>query len=101
VEYINQRFALNLSGQLVPHQERGSTTLQGIANLEVQVDLPPALWLTPKPLLEMTGNSLLKSVLLTIKQRLIHQLLLDYSQWANAESTASIFQPPAILSPNS
>jgi hypothetical protein len=101
VEYIDRRFALNLKGQLVPRQEGGSTSLQGVANLEVEVDLPPAFWLTPKPLLEMTGNSLLKSVLLTIKQRLIHQLLSDYSQWASSKTPAVIFPPPAILSPHS
>ncbi len=83
-EYINQRFALNLIGKLSPcHTEKG-TQLMGKADLEVQVELPPALWFTPKPLLEATGNGLLKSVLLTIKQRLMHQLLLDYRHWAIA-----------------
>lgn len=82
VEYINQRFNLNLVGQLYPGQRQGQTWLEGRADLEVRVELPPPLWLTPKPILEKTGNSLLKGVMLTIKQRLMHQLLVDYRQWA-------------------
>lgn len=82
VEYINQRFALNLKGKLFPCQVNGVTHLKGKADLQVQVELPPPFWLTPKPMLEATGNGLLKSVLLTIKHRLMHQLLLDYCKWA-------------------
>lgn len=81
VEYINQRFNLDLIGQLYPTQSQGRTQLVGRADLTVKVDLPPPLWLTPQPLLETTGNSLLKSVLLAVKQRLMHQLLIDYRQW--------------------
>ncbi|HAT14919.1 MAG TPA: hypothetical protein DCS91_16295 [Microcoleaceae bacterium UBA11344] len=86
VGYINDRFALNLKGQLSPHQSGGTTYLKGKADLEVGVEMPPLFWLTPKPILEATGNSLLKSVLLTIKQRLMHQLLLDYRRWAGNET---------------
>ena len=81
VEYINQRFALNLKGYLSPSQVSGGTYLQGKADLEVQVELPPPFCFTPKPILEATGNGLLKSVLLTVKQRLLHQLLADYRRW--------------------
>jgi hypothetical protein len=88
VEYINQRFDLSLIGQLAPYSEGETTRLCGRADLKVQVDLPPALMLTPKPLLETTGNGLLRSVLMTIKQRLIHQLLLDYRDWAATQETA-------------
>jgi len=80
-EYINQRFALNLKGHLSPKQLSTGTRLQGRADLEVQIDLPPPFSLTPKPILETTGNGLLKSVLLTVKQRLLHQLLADYRHW--------------------
>jgi len=86
VEYINQRFALNLKGRLFPTQIQGKTYLRGRADLQVQVELPPAFWFTPKPLLETTGNGLLKSVLLTIKHQLMHQLLLDYTKWAQSGS---------------
>jgi hypothetical protein len=82
-EYVNQRFALNLSGILQPIVQAKTTLLKGQANLEVRIELPPALRLTPRSLLEATGNSLLKSVLLTIKQRLMHHLLSDYYAWAS------------------
>lgn len=82
VEYINQRFGFNLTGQLVPQQQGEITYLLGRADLQVQVDVPPPLMFTPQPILEATGNGLLHSILLTIKQRLMHQLLVDYREWA-------------------
>ncbi len=83
LEYINQRFSLNLQGKLCPRLLNGQTYLEGKADLAVTVELPAPLWLTPKPLLEFTGNGLLKSVLLRIKQRLLSQLLQDYREWAS------------------
>src|SRR5689334_3835549 len=52
LDYINQRFTLNLQGHLSPYQQSTGTRLQGKADLEVQVDLPPPFSLTPKPILE-------------------------------------------------
>jgi hypothetical protein len=86
-EYINQRFALNLKGYLSPEQTSSGTRLEGRADLEVQIDLPVPFSLTPKPILETTGNGLLKSVLLTIKQRLQHHLLADYLHWVSQTYT--------------
>ncbi|NDJ23041.1 DUF1997 domain-containing protein [Nostoc sp. B(2019)] len=85
-EYVNQRFALNLKGYLSPKELSSGTRLQGRADLEVQVDLPPPFSFTPKPILEATGNGLLKSVLLTVKQRLLHQLLADYRHWVISQT---------------
>ncbi len=92
VEYINQRFSLNLVGQLYPTQVGQTTYLKGKADLDVQVELPPPFWMTPKFLLERTGNGLLLSVLSTIKQRLLHQLLLDYRNWATSQSETEMAQ---------
>ncbi|MDJ0795994.1 MAG: DUF1997 domain-containing protein [Calothrix sp. MO_167.B12] len=86
MDYINHRFDLNLKGHLSPYNLHNSTRLQGNANLEVQVELPVPFSLTPKPILETSGNSLLKSVLLTVKQRLLHQLIVDYCQWVKLQS---------------
>lgn len=83
VDYINQRFALNLKGYLSPCQINGITHLKGKADLQVQVELPLPFSLTPAPILEAAGNGLLKSVLLTVKQRLLHQLLADYHCWVS------------------
>jgi Protein of unknown function (DUF1997) len=90
IEYINQRFSLNLNGRLVPQQINGVTYLTGRADLEVQVDVPPPLWFTPKSLLETTGNALLHSVLLTIRHRLMNQLLADYRSWVMAQETDNV-----------
>ncbi len=84
IDYINDRFSLNVSGKLFPYQRKGQTYLKGKADLTVKVELPPPLWLTPKPFLEMTGNRLLKGVLGRIKQRLSSHLLQDYHQWATS-----------------
>ena len=99
VEYINQRFALTLVGQLHPVQVQGATYLKGKADLMVQVEVPPALQFTPKLILEATGNGLLKSVLLTVKQRLMHHLLADYCKWARSEETATS-APGSVLPTN-
>ncbi len=90
IDYINQRFGLTLAGILKPRRTEGQTYLDGQADLQVQVELPPPLWLTPTPILETAGNGLLKSVLLTIKQRLMSQLLADYQRWARTERTADV-----------
>ncbi|HEY9599914.1 MAG TPA: DUF1997 domain-containing protein [Cyanophyceae cyanobacterium] len=93
LDYINQRFALNLRGKLYPYQNKGMTYLKGRADLNVSVDIPLPFSLTPKPILETTGNGLLKSVLVTIKQKLMHQLLLDYRQWANQDAQTTVQTP--------
>ncbi len=83
IDYINQRFSLELIGKLSPYEKQGRTYLSGRADLEVQVVLPPPLSFTPKIIVESAGNNLLKSILLAFKQRLMHQLLADYAIWAN------------------
>ena len=81
-DFINDRFEMALRGKLAPKQINGRTHLCGWASLRVEVDLPPAMLVVPRPLIETTGNSLLKGVLQRIKQRLLAQLLEDYLKWA-------------------
>jgi hypothetical protein len=50
--------------------------------------------------LEATGNGLLRSVLLTIKQRLMHQLLSDYRTWAVDQREQVAQARRSLLSPN-
>lgn len=90
VEFFNQRFDLGLEGQLAVLRSRQGVTLWGRADLRVQVDVPPPFSLTPRPILERTGNALLKSVLLTIQQRIKRQLLLDYRGWAKSRATLPV-----------
>ena len=98
VEYINERFSLQLFGRLSPQECEGVTYLKGLADLVVMVELPPPFQLTPKSILETTGNGLLKSVLVTIKQRLMHNLLLDYRRWALEQNATSSTQSESLLS---
>jgi Protein of unknown function (DUF1997) len=83
LESLENRFHLRFVGTLVPCEVGRSTTLRGNANLEVNVELPPAFLLTPQPLLEAAGNALLMGVLRTIEDRLMRQLIADYQNWAN------------------
>ena len=95
IDYINRRFALNLKGILAPVKQGEQTILEGQADLEVGVDVPKAMVFTPKVIIEGTGNNLLKGILSRIKQRLLAQLLTDYSNWA-AATTEDVIADPTI-----
>lgn len=83
-DWIDRRFTLELFGQIAPHTDNhGQTRLVGNADLKVCIDMPPIFRLTPHFVLEVTGNSLLKSVLLKFKQRLMQKLVADYVSWAS------------------
>lgn len=82
IDYIDRRFSLELVGELVPYERQRQTYLVGNADLEVRVDLPPPVSFMPRSIVESAGNSLLKGILNTFKQRLMHQLLADYAVWA-------------------
>lgn len=99
IEYINNRFSLNVKGKLFPYQKDEQTYLKGQVDLEVKVELPPHLCFMPTSLLEVTGNGLLKSVLVRIKQRLLSQLLQDYHHWANTNSEPIISHQLSVYSP--
>jgi hypothetical protein len=101
IDFVNQRFRLDLKGVLSPTLKAGQTYLEGLADLRVQVDIPPVLWMTPKAIVETTGNGLLKSILMTVKQRLVHQLVLDYQKWASTELEPDIAAQSQTLSINS
>ncbi len=86
-KYIDEHFSLSLTGQLAPTQVLGKTVLKGIADLQVIIDLPPGLEMTPRPFLETTGKSLMKGVLQRIATRISSQLITDYRHWANKASS--------------
>jgi hypothetical protein len=50
---------------------------------------------TPRAIVEAAGNSLLKSILIAFKQKLMHQLLADYVVWANTGTESEY--PQSIL----
>lgn len=86
IETINEHFQLDLSGTMEACQVGKTTYLKGGAELGLQIFLPPPFTMMPKSLLQSTGNNLLGSVLLKMKQGLMRQLLLDYYQWATDEA---------------
>lgn len=89
IEAFNLGFELNLQGYLCPDRTLDVTQLRGKADLCIQIQLPPSLWFTPKSILETAGNALLKSILLTMKQRLEKQLIADYQTWASSKPVAT------------
>jgi hypothetical protein len=91
-EWVNQRFALKLAGKIAPQVDRhGRTKLVGRVELKVNVELPPIFFMTPAVVIEATGNSLLKSVLITMKRRLVQRLVADYLDWAKSSHDLTQF----------
>jgi hypothetical protein len=89
-QFQEQDFMLNLVGELKPATVRRSTRLQGYVHLSVQVAMPMPIALTPKPLLEGTGNTIMAGVLSTMRHRLKKNLVKDYQAWVRAESSPSL-----------
>ncbi|MEO0985474.1 MAG: DUF1997 domain-containing protein [Cyanobacteria bacterium J06639_14] len=85
-EFVNQRFDLSLSGNLRLIDQGTVTQVTGQSDLAIAVDLPPMMQLTPRALLETTGNQILKGVLATMKQRLVRQLVVDYERWSTQQT---------------
>ncbi|WP_373545160.1 DUF1997 domain-containing protein [Chamaesiphon sp.] len=100
IDYIDRRFSLKLIGKLSPYQKQGETYLEGRADLEVRVDLPPPLNFMPTAMVESAGNSLLKSILNAFKQRLMYQLLADYAIWANTGNQGDLSDSSANPHPH-
>lgn len=74
------RFGLTLQGNLAPRRQ-SIAGLQGSVQLQVEVDVPPILQWAPPVLIESTGNTLLRGILLSLRQRLERQLRSDFQQW--------------------
>lgn len=102
-QFVDRQFSLDLQGQLRLHERPDYTELKGDVDLAIAVGLPPILSMTPNSLLETTGNQILRGVLNTIKQRLMHQLASDYERWnrQQVEGTAPQLAFSAASSPAS
>lgn len=85
-EFIDQRFSLSLSGELQIDDQGEVAHVEGNVDLSIAVDLPPMLRLTPRSVLERTGNQILKGILATMKQRLLRQLAADYERWSSQQT---------------
>lgn len=84
---LNRRFSFELQGWLAARPDNSGVS--GNAELNIAIDLPSAFRLTPKALLESTGNTIANGILGTIKQRLQRRLLHEYRAWSTGVLTAS------------
>ena len=90
-ETFNDRFSINMQGYLLVQPGDKGQKLRGQANLGVSVDLPQAMKLTPKPLLERAGSGLMNGILVTLKQRMMRQLIKDYCEWADRPTSETAY----------
>jgi hypothetical protein len=65
--------------------EASDQGLEGEATLAVSVSQPPLLKLVPPRVLEATGRSVLRGILLGMRNRVRQQLLLDFHQWCDCQ----------------
>ena len=82
IDYINQKFTLQLFGRLRVIEREGEMYLKGMADLVFSLIMPPPISYLPETVITSAGNGLLASVLKTIHQRLCENLVADYQQWA-------------------
>ncbi len=86
---LNRRFSFKLQGWLAARPDNSGVS--GNAQLDITIDLPPAFRLTPRALLESSGNTIVDSILGSIKRRLQHRLVHEYRGWSS-----SILVPPKV-----
>ncbi|WP_024545902.1 DUF1997 domain-containing protein [Picosynechococcus sp. NKBG15041c] len=89
LEAFMKGFCLEVKGLLRPVRHHRRWSLQGQADLQVKLELPPPLWLTPKVLIRKTGDRLLKEILQRIKKQLLTKLITDYEAWAETTGNYS------------
>ncbi|MGB5973861.1 MAG: DUF1997 domain-containing protein, partial [Nodosilinea sp.] len=73
-----------LQGTLVPRRNEHYTELQGRADLQIHLELPPPIRFMPASVLDRAGKTLLSGILGTIKHRIERQLVEDYRAWVAA-----------------
>jgi hypothetical protein len=97
---LNDRFRLDMQGSLRPDRRgKRQVIVTGLANLQVELDLPPPFSLTPKSILETTGNALLRGILASVQQTLSRKLVSEYLSWARlaTEGVTRSIAPPRPL----
>lgn len=81
LSFVNDSFGMALQGTLTPHRQADFTELQGQANLQIHLELPPPIRFMPASVLDRTGKTFLSGILGTIKHRIERQLVEDYRAW--------------------
>ncbi|MGB3201709.1 MAG: DUF1997 domain-containing protein, partial [Nodosilinea sp.] len=81
LSFVNDSFGMALQGTLTPRRDSSHTELQGQADLQIQLELPPPIRYMPNSVLDRTGKAFLSGILSTIKHRIERQLVEDYRAW--------------------
>lgn len=81
LSFVNDSFGMALQGTLTPQRQATYTDLQGQADLQIRLELPPPIRFMPASVLDRTGKTFLGSILGTIKHRIERQLVEDYRAW--------------------
>ena len=84
---LNRRFSFKLQGWLAARPDNSGVS--GNAELDISLDLPMAFQVTPKSLLESTGNAVAHGILSAIKQRLQRRLIHEYRGWTSGVMASS------------
>ncbi|MBE9159839.1 DUF1997 domain-containing protein [Nodosilinea sp. LEGE 06152] len=81
LSFVNDSFGMALQGTLTPQRHDHYTELQGRADLQIHIELPPPIRFMPDPVLDRAGKTFLSGILGTIKHRIERQLVEDYRSW--------------------
>ncbi|MBW4461381.1 MAG: DUF1997 domain-containing protein [Nodosilinea sp. WJT8-NPBG4] len=81
LSFVNDSFGMALQGTLTPQRQATHTELQGQAELQIHLELPPPIRFLPTSVLDRTGKTFLSGILGTIKHRIERQLVEDYRAW--------------------
>ncbi|MBW4484043.1 MAG: DUF1997 domain-containing protein [Tildeniella torsiva UHER 1998/13D] len=81
LSFVNDSFGMALQGTLTPQRQETYTELQGQADLQIRLELPPPIRFMPASVLDRTGKTFLGGILGTIKHRIERQLVEDYRAW--------------------
>ncbi|GAB2216742.1 hypothetical protein Droror1_Dr00024521 [Drosera rotundifolia] len=76
-------FSLSVKGALYPDRLGGRSHLKGLLEMKISVVLPPLLALVPEDVLRSVSESVLRTLVENMKDKVNVSLLADYSQFRN------------------
>lgn len=97
LSFVNDSFGMALQGTLTPQRQATHTELQGQADLQIHLELPPPIRFLPTSVLDRTGKTFLSGILGTIKHRLERQLVEDYRAWVATTHRQSQLSPQGAM----
>lgn len=86
MENMNQHFHINVTGKMHATHVNNKTNLEGSAELDLKIFLPPPFNMMPKSVVTSAVKGLLNKILLKIKRRLMEKMLADYYHWSREQN---------------